>query len=454
MVVGDLATEVDVVVLGAGPGGYVAAIRAAQLGKEVVLVDPNPPGGTCLHEGCIPSKALLTAVSHLHTLHTLPEMGIYVGAPTVDLPRMQRWKEGVVGRLAKGVGQLLKKNGVIVVQGNGRFLKPDQIWVEGDDATHVFAFENAIIATGATPAPWPNLPFDKETVLTPMAAMRLESVPERVLVVGNDYIAAEMATIFAKLGVQVSLFLGEERALLCNFDPMAGRLVGQQLRKLGVKMVKELGEETAVTIVSNGIIPRTAELDLAVADVQTDADGFVMVDAQMRTSNPNIFAVGDLVARPKAGFLPLATLAIKQGKVAAETMGGEVAVFAPQAIPQVAWTDPEVAAVGLTKTGAEQLGYRVVSGRFPLGANGRSQTLNAAAGMILTVAEAETELLLGVTIIAPHASDLIGEAALAIEMGATLTDLTETLHPHPGLGEALLESAEATLQKAIHIFMS
>lgn len=455
MVVGDLATEVDVVVLGAGPGGYVAAIRAAQLGKEVVLVDPNPPGGTCLHEGCIPSKALLSAVSHFHTLQTLPEMGIYVGTPTVDLPRMQRWKEGVVGRLAKGVEQLLKKNGVIVVQGNGRFRQADQIWVEGNDATHVFAFEHAIIATGADMAPWPDLVFDGETVLTPMEAMRLETLPESMTVVGNDYIAAEMVTIFAKLGVSVSLFLGEKRSLLPNFDPMAGRLVGQQLRKLGVKMVKGLAAtargKTAAIVVSHGIAPRTADLDLAIVGVETDAAGFIVTDSQMRTSNPNIFAVGDVVAREAVGHLPLATLAIKQGKVAAETIGEQITLFAPQAIPQVAWTEPEVAAVGLSKVAAEELGYEVMTGRFPLGANGRSQTLNAAVGMVLTVAEAESEILLGVTIIAPHASDLIGEAALAIEMGATLTDLTETLHPHPGLGEAILESAEATLQKAIHI---
>lgn len=446
MVVGDLATEVDLVVLGAGPGGYVAAIRAAQLGQEVVLVDPNPVGGICLHEGCVPSKALLTAVSHLHQLQTLPEMGIYVGAPTVDLPRMQRWKEGVVAQLTKGVAQLLKKNGVQVVQGNGRFLKPDRIWVEGDEAAHVFAFEHAIIATGSHPAPWPNLPFDNQRVLTPAAAMNLETIPKSVAVLGNDYIATEMATIFAKLGSAVTLFTGEKRPLLPSFDPMAGRLVGQQLRKIGVSMAKTADLDAAIIIVSAGIIPNTAALDLPNAHVGTDEAGFIVTDAQMRTSYDNIFAVGDIT-----GHLPLATLAIKQGKVAAETIGKQFAVFAPQAVPQVAWTDPEVASVGLTQAEAETLGYQVVVGRFPLGANGRFQTLNTTSGMVLTVAEADTEILLGTTIIAPRASELIGEVALAIEMGATLTDLSETLHPHPSLSEAILESTESALAKAIHI---
>lgn len=446
MVVGDLAIEADVVVVGAGPGGYVAALRAAQLGRQVVLVDPNPPGGTCLREGCIPSKALLTAVSHAHNLPNLAEMGIYVGEATVDWPRMQRWKEGVVGGLSKGVAQLLKGNGVEVVAGNGRFLKPDELWVETEYATQRFAFDQAIIATGAEAAPWSGLPFDGQRVLTPIQALQLETLPETLTVLGSDYIAAEIATIFAKLGTAVTLWAGE--GLLPAFDPMAGRLVGAQLRKLGVKLPKGTAEPAAegLIVVSNGIVPRTARLDLPLAGVETNAAGFVRVNGQMQTSNPNVFAVGDIT-----GHLPLATLAIKQGKVAAAVVGGKTAVFAPQALPRVAWTDPEVAAVGLTAVQAEQLGYGVVNGRFPLGANGRAQTLNAANGMVLTVAEAETELLLGVTIIAPHASDLIGEAALAIEMGATLTDLAETLHPHPGLGEALLESAEAALGRAVHI---
>lgn len=445
MVVGDLAIEADVVVLGAGPGGYVAALRAAQLGRQVVLVDPNPPGGTCLREGCIPSKALLTAVSHAHNIPNLAEMGIYVGEATVDWPRMQRWKEGVVGGLSKGVAQLLKGNGVEVVAGNGRFLQPDQLWVESEYATHRFAFEQAIIATGSEAAAWPGLPFDGKRVLTPIQALQLETLPETLTVIGSDYIAAEIATIFAKLGVAVTLW-GD--GLLPEFDPMAGRLVGAQLRKLGVKLPKGTAEPPAegLVVVSNGIVPRTAGLDLPLAGVETDGAGFVRVNGQMQTSNPDIFAVGDIT-----GHLPLATLAIKQGKVAAEVLGGQTAVFAPQAIPRIAWTDPEVAAVGLTAAQAEQLGYGVINGRFPLGANGRAQTLNAANGVVLTMAEAETELLLGVTIVAPHASDLIGEAALAIEMGATLTDLAETLHPHPGLGEALLESAEAALGRAVHI---
>ncbi|MCB0000371.1 MAG: FAD-dependent oxidoreductase, partial [Anaerolineales bacterium] len=287
MVVGDLAIEADVVVLGAGPGGYVAALRAAQLGRQVVLVDPNPPGGTCLREGCIPSKALLTAVSHAHNIPNLAEMGIYVGEATVDWPRMQRWKEGVVGGLSKGVAQLLKGNGVEVVAGNGRFLQPDQLWVESEYATHRFAFEQAIIATGSEAAAWPGLPFDGKRVLTPIQALQLETLPETLTVIGSDYIAAEIATIFAKLGVAVTLW-GD--GLLPEFDPMAGRLVGAQLRKLGVKLPKGTAEPPAegLVVVSNGIVPRTAGLDLPLAGVETDGAGFVRGNGQMQTSNPDI----------------------------------------------------------------------------------------------------------------------------------------------------------------------
>ena len=452
MVVGDLATEVDVVVLGAGPGGYVAAIRAAQLGKQVAIIDPGPLGGTCLNEGCIPSKALLSATDQAWQVNSLVEMGINVGQASVDLGQMQQWKAGVVDRLSQGVQKLLQANDVEIVQGKGWFLKANEIRVEGKYGAKRFVFEQCIIAVGAEAAALSDLPFDEERVLTPSQALRLETLPESLAVIGSDYIAAELATIFAKLGVSVQLFIPNGEHLLNEFDPAAGRQIQAGLRKLGIKIERKVSDlvaavaEVPVVVVSAGVVPRTADLVLDQVSLTPDERGFIPVNDRLQSQNPAIYAVGDVTGGP-----PLATLAIKQGKVAAEAIAGLPVQYAPQAVPRVAWTDPEVAAVGLTAMAAEAAGYKAITGRFPLGGNGRALTLNAATGVVITVAEAETELLLGVTIVAPQASTLIGEAALAIEMGATLTDLAETLHPHPGLGEALQESAEVVLAKAVHV---
>jgi dihydrolipoamide dehydrogenase len=452
MVVGDLATEVDVAVLGAGPGGYVAAIRAAQLGKQVAIIDPGPLGGTCLHEGCIPSKALLSATDQAWQLKNLGEMGISVTQTTIDLKQMQQWKTGVVGRLAQGVQKLLQAHQVEVVHGKGWFLAENELRIEGEYGAKRFTFEQCIIAVGADPAPWPTLSFDGQRILTASQALQLDQLPENLAVIGSDYIAAEVATIFAKLGVPVQLVLPAGQSLLPEFDPTAGRQVQAELRKMGIKIERNNEDpaatvsEAAQVVISTGFVPRTGDLVLEKVGVKVDEQGYVLVNDRMQSSNPAIYAVGDVTGGP-----PLATLAIKQGKVAAEVIAGLPAQYAPQAVPRVAWTTPEVAAVGFTAEEAQAAGYQIMSGRFPLGGNGRALTLNAASGVVLTVAEQETELLLGVTIVAPQASTLIGEAALAIEMGATLTDLAETLHPHPGLGEALQESAEAALEKAVHI---
>jgi dihydrolipoamide dehydrogenase len=452
MVVGDLATTTDVLVLGAGPGGYVAAIRAAQLGKEVILVDPGPPGGTCLHQGCIPAKALLAAVDQAWQLRGLAELGISVGETAVEWSQMQQWKSGVIDRLAKGVKQLLGHHKVEIVQGTGWFLNEQEARVEAEYGAKRFMFEHAIIAVGADPAPLPDLPFDGERILTPTQALNLAQHPEHLVVFGSDYIAVELATLFAKLGVPTQLLLPAGQRLLPEFDPAAGRLVQARLKKLGVKLETEVEEPGKITgsngpvVISRGVVPRTAGLHLSDAQVKCEANGAIPVNDRLQTSNPAIYAVGDVTGGP-----PLAHLAIKQGKVAAESLAGRLAQYAPQAVPRVAWTDPQVASVGLTATEAEAAGYEIITGRFPMGANGRALTLNAGEGFVLTVAERKEEVLLGVTIVGPGAETLISAATLALEMGATLTDLIETLQPHPSLGETLLESAEAALGLAVHI---
>ena len=452
MVVGDLATTVDVVILGAGPGGYVAALRAAQLGKEVVLVDPGPPGGTCLIEGCIPAKALLNAADQTQKISKLTDMGISAGEAQIDLKQMQAWKEGIVQRLSKGVKQLLDHRKVELVEGKGFFINENEVRVEAEYGTKRFLFEQCIIAVGAEATPWPGLDFDGERILTPSQALSLNELPENLTVIGSNYIAAELATIYAKLGVSVRLLVPAGQHLLNEFDPTVGRQLQTRLKKLGVKIETKVAdpakvaEGAAKVIISNGLTPRTGNLHLEEADVNLDECGHIIVNDRMQSSNPAIYAVGDVVGEPA-----LATVAFKQGKVAAECIAGRPAQYAPQAIPRVAWTDPQVASVGLSAAEAEAMGYKVVTGRFPLAANGRALTLNAGEGFVLTVADQENEVLLGITIVGVQADSLIGEAALALEMGATLTDLAETLHPHPSLGEALMESAEAALGLAVHI---
>ncbi|MFQ5578351.1 MAG: dihydrolipoyl dehydrogenase family protein, partial [Anaerolineae bacterium] len=461
MVVGDLATSVDVVVLGAGPGGYVAALRAAQLGQQVALIDPGPPGGTCLNRGCIPSKALLTAAGRAWQTRTLADMGIHTGPATVDLARMQAWKDGVVARLVNGVRRLLQQRGVEIVTGRGWFMAENEVRVQGEYGAKRYAFESCVIAVGGAAAPLPGLPFDGRRVLTPAQALRLTTPPEQVTVAGADNIAVELATFFAKIlgladrpaGPPVRLLIPAGATLLSDFDPAAGRQVQARLKRLGVVVETDAANPAAagdgsggVVVVSNGLRPRTGDLALELVGVKTDGRGFIRVNDRQQTSNPVIYAAGDVTGGPR-----LATVAIKQAKVAAETLAGRAAQYAPQAVPKVVWTDPEVASVGLTAVEAEAAGYAVARGRFPLGASGRALTLAHPQGVALTVADAERGVLLGTTVIGVRAAELIGEAALALEMGATLTDLAETLHPHPGLGEALQESTAAALGSAVHL---
>ncbi len=465
MVVGDVTTAVNVLIVGGGPGGYVAAIRAAQLGQSVTLVEEKVVGGTCLNSGCIPLKAMVSAARRYHQINdeaTLA-MGIRVAeVPAFDWGKMQSWKQSVVERLSGGVAKLLAGNKVEIVHGLGWFLNGHELRVEGEYGSHRFSFDKCLLATGAVAIPLPDLPFG-EDVLTPQQALMLTSFPRTLSVVGDDYIAMELATLFQSLGSEVTLLTPGEK-LLPDFEVAAVRQVQAGLRKLGVQVVTGAQDFRAAdgklryrvggaekeaplpVIVSNGVKPNTAKLNLGEAGVKTDENGALTVNAQQQTNVPTIFAVGDVT-----GQIALATTAIKQAKIAAEVMAGRKAAYAPQALPLVVHTTPEIAQVGLTAEAAKAAGYQVVSGRFPLAANGRGLTLALEAGVALTVAEAESGLLLGMTIVGPQAGDLIMEATLAIEMGATLTDLAEILHPHPGLPELALESVESALKQAIHI---
>ncbi len=452
MVVGDVTTAVDVLVLGAGPGGYTAAIRAAQLGHHVTLVEADTPGGTCLNRGCIPLKALLSSSERYAETwqEETKAMGITDGC-TLNWPAMQNWKQGVVNRLAEGVHKLISGNAIEYVHGKGWFINAQEVRVEGEYGSHHFKFDHCIIATGAEAAPLADLPYDGKQVLTPEQALALPARPETLSIYGDDYIALELATVFARLDVEVKFYSPGEQ-ILAGADPAALRLVQAGLRKLGIAIATKTPVEKLATItdhpliISNGVCPRTADLHASDADLELTANGGIAVNSMQQSSVPNIYAVGDCT-----GGQALASIAIKQGKVAAEVLSGQRVQFAPLVIPRVVHTTPELATVGYTAQEAIQAGYNIVSGRFPLAASGRALTLAAENGAALIVADADNGLLLGATLVGPRAGDLIGQLTLAIEMGATLTDLSEILYPHPSLSEIVLEGSENAQGRAIHI---
>lgn len=452
MVVGDVPTAVDVLILGAGPAGYVAAIRAAQLGHHVTLIEPGPAGGTCLNRGCIPLKALISATARYAAMRQpdLATLGIHAEAVSFDWPTMQAWKQQVVTRLSDGVSRLLSGNRIELIKGRGWFINAQELRVEGEYSAHRFKFDHAIIATGASPEPIPQIAYDGVQVLTPEQALALPSLPEALNIAGSDYIALELTTLFARLGVKVRLYLPGEQ-LLDGVDPAALRLVQAGLRKLGVQVTTKTPPSAIAErplVVSAGVRPNSADLHLEEAGVQVDERGGIVVDTMQQSSVPHIYAIGDCT-----GGKTLASVAIKQAKVAAEVLAGQRVQFAPLVTPLVVHTDPELATVGYSAEAASQAGYTVTTGRFPLAANGRALTLGADNGLALLVADATNGVLLGGTLVGPRAGDLIGQLALAIEMGATLTDISEILYAHPGLSETLLESAEYALGHAIHVLM-
>jgi dihydrolipoamide dehydrogenase len=450
MVVGDVTTAVDVLVLGAGPGGYVAAIRAAQLGRHVTLVDQGPPGGTCLLRGCIPLKALLFATERYAqtSQEGLGAMGIHAETVTFDWAAMQSWKQGVVDRLVEGVRRLIAGNRIEYVYGAGWFMNTQEVRVEGEHGSHRFKFEHCVIATGADAASNPDLPYDGKQVLTPEQALILAELPVTLGIIGDDYIALELATLFGRLGVKVKLYSPGEQ-LLNGVDPAALRLVQAGLRKSGVQIAMNTGIDSVTErplVISRSVCPRTSGLHLDAVGIEVAANGGIAVNSMQQSSVPHIYAIGDCT-----GGQALASIAIKQAKVAAEALSGQRVQFAPLVTPLVVHTTPELATVGYSAEEATRAGYNIVTGRFPLAANGRALTLGTDNGIALLVANADDGALLGATLVGPRAGDLIGQAVLAIEMGATLTDLSEILYAHPGLSETLLESAEGALGRAVHI---
>lgn len=465
MVVGELKMEADVVIIGGGPGGYVAAIRAADLGKSVILVEERKKlGGVCLIEGCIPSKTLIHAAELRNSAMEAEAIGLSFGEVRVDLEKVRAWKESVVDGLTSGVDTLLTKRGVEIVHGHAHFINNKTISVEG---VSEIEFKNAIIATGS------NLNLLPEgyvqSVWSSADALKLTFIPDNLLVVGGGYIGLEMGLVYAGLGSKVTMveFMPH---LLMGADQDMVRVVVKHCEKrferilLESKVVKvaerkdhgydvviehngkTLKEKYDQVLVAIGRKPNTDRLQLENTKIRPNERGVIPTDEQCRTVEPNIFAIGDITPGPM-----LAHKASREGKVAAEVIAGEPSAFDNRAIPAVVFTDPEIAWTGLTESTAKRDGVKYKKGRFPLSALGRARSLGQTDGFIKILADPETNLVLGVGIVGPQASELIAESTLAIEMGATLEDLMVSIHPHPTISESIMEAAEVAAGAPVHI---
>ena len=466
MVVGDFPIETDTIVIGAGPGGYVAAIRAAQLGQKVTIVEKGELGGVCLNVGCIPSKALLSASHRFHNAQHSEDMGVIAEKVALNFDKVQEFKNSVVNKLTGGVAGLLKGNKVEVVKGEAYFVDENNLKVMTEKASQTYTFKNAIIATGSRPIEIPNFKFG-ERVIDSSGALALKDVPKKLVVVGGGYIGSELGTAFANFGSEVTILEGA-KDILGGFEKQMTQIVKKGLKAKGVdivteamaksaeetdngvKVTYEAGGETKeieadYVLVTVGRRPNTDELGLEELGLKMSDRGLVEVDDQTRTSVENIFAIGDIVAGP-----PLAHKASYEAKVAAEAISGEKSAVDYLGIPAVCFTEPELATVGHTEASAKEEGLEVKASKFPFAANGRALALNETNGFVKLVTLKENGLLVGAQVAGANASDVIAELGLAIESGMTAEDISLTIHAHPTLGEISMEAAEVALGTPVH----
>jgi dihydrolipoamide dehydrogenase len=457
----------EAVVIGSGPGGYVAAIRLGQLGKKTVIVERDQIGGVCLNVGCIPSKALITASKHYANARHNETMGIFASDVKLDVARLQAWKGEVVGKLTGGVRQLLKGAGVQTLMGTASFVAPKRLEVKSAESTVAVEAEHIVIATGSRPIDIPNFTVDQKRILDSTGALALPEIPPRVLVIGGGYIGLELGMMLAKLGTKVTVveFMNQ---LLPGNDPELVNVVARKMKKLGMEVFlesKALGWEEKAgaahvrvqtkegertfeaerVLVTVGRKPSADGLGLEKIGVRTER-GFITVDKKQRTSVPGIYAIGDVAGQPM-----LAHKAMKEADVVAEVIAGHNAEMDAVAVPAVIFTDPEIATVGLQQHDAEKQGRKIKIGKFAFGALGRALAMAETDGFVKVIADAGTDEVLGFGIVGPEASDLINECALALEMGAFLPDIGLTIHPHPTLGEGIMEAAKAALGESAHL---
>ncbi|MBY0383833.1 dihydrolipoyl dehydrogenase [bacterium] len=465
-------SQFDVCVIGAGPGGYVAAIRSAQLGLKTAIVEREKLGGVCLNVGCIPSKAMISAAHFLHRMqHDAPTMGFEIkGDVKLDAKKLQSWKQSVCDKMSGGVQQLLKGNTVEILSGDASFLDAKTLQIKSKDKTEKISAKNYIIATGSRPIEIPGFPFDEKDIMSSTGALALDTLPKSLAVIGGGYIGLEIGSYMNKLGVEVHVFEANDGLLKGVADPEVVQVVARKLKKDGVNVylkslaqgftkkgkqfdlkVKTDGKEQTFTVdkilVTVGRKPNSDQMNLKGIGLQIDEKGFVKVNAQRKTNLANIYAIGDIACQPM-----LAHKASYEGVMVAEIISGKNRAYDAKTVPAVIFTSPEIASAGWTEEECKAHGYTQLKiGKFPFGANGRAVSLMETDGFVKMIADAKTDVLLGVHIVGPEASNLISEAVLAIEMGARLQDVALSIHPHPTLGETMMEAAEATLGHAIHI---
>ncbi|MBP3963369.1 dihydrolipoyl dehydrogenase [Paenibacillus lignilyticus] len=467
MVVGDASLDIDLLVIGAGPGGYVAAIRAAQLGQSVLVVDKQYVGGVCLNVGCIPSKALISASHQYESISHASSFGITASDVKVEWSKVQEFKNGVVKKLTGGVGQLLKANKIQFFAGEVMFISDTEARVFNEQEAPRYRFKNCIIATGSRPIELKAFPYGGR-IVSSTEALSLPEIPKSLVVIGGGYIGIELGQMYARFGTKVTVIEGSD-TILPGFDSDMSSLVAKKLKgakadivtgaqaKSAVQTDNDVtvtytvgGEDKQVTadylLVTVGRRPNTdGELGLDMIDVKMTDRGLIEVDEQCRTSIPHIFAIGDIIAGPA-----LAHKAMYEGRVAAEAIAGQPSKIDYKCIPLVVFSDPECSSVGYSEKEAKEKGHNVKVGKFPFNINGRALSLGVNEGFVKVIADADNGLVLGAQIAGIEASNMIAELGLAIEMGATLEDIALTIHAHPTLGEIVLDAVEVALGHPIH----
>ncbi len=458
-----------VVVIGAGPAGYVCAIRLAQLGQQVTVVEKEYIGGVCLNVGCIPSKAMIAAGVLLARIGDAGAMGITAKDVRLDINKLVEWKAGIVGKLTGGIGILLKNHKVPVVMGTATLAGKNEVRVKSKDGEQTLKADDIVIATGSVPIEIPGFAFDEDKVWSSTGALRPKSVPAHLVVIGGGYIGLELGIMFRKLGSKVTVLEATPGALPGQ-ERDCVKVIERSLKKLGIELMTETfaqgcehkagksfvrikrksGEDTVECdqILSTvGRKPYSAGLGLDKAGLAVDAKGFLAVDKHMRTKVPNIYAIGDIAGQPM-----LAHKGSKEGLVAAAVIAGQKDEYDARCVPAVIFTSPEMASVGLTEDQCKEKGLAYKTGSFPFAASGRAMSLMETEGFVKIIADAKTDEVLGVHMVGPEVTELIAEAALAIELGATAEDISRTIHAHPTLPEAVMEAAEALHGMAVHIY--
>lgn len=458
---------IDTLVIGAGPGGYVAAIRASQMKQNVTIVEREYLGGVCSNVGCIPSKVLISVGHRFEQAKHSDDMGVVAQGIKLDWTKVQEFKKGVVSKLVGGVESLLKGNKIDIVKGEASFIDANTVRVIDGDNSQTYTFKNAVLATGSRPVEIPTFKFT-ERVINSTGALTLLEVPQKLVVIGGGYIGTELGSAYANLGSQVTIIEGG-KDILAGFEKQMTQVVKKGLKKKGVEVIvgasakgveenengvvvtyEAGGEEKTVeanyVLVTVGRRPNTDEMGLEAVGIKFAERGLLKVDKQCRTSVPNIYAIGDIISGPQ-----LAHKASYEGKVAAEAIAGEKSIVDYLAIPAVCFTDPELATVGYNEKQAKAEGIEVKVAKFPFAANGRTLTLNTAEGFVKLVVRKKDEVLIGAQIVGDGASDMIAEMGLAIETGMTAKDISLTLHAHPTLGEITREAAEVIIGRQTHI---